>query len=128
MRSDTIKRGFQRAPHRALLHACGLSDEDIDKPFIGIANSYCEIVPGHVHLNKVGRVVKQAVREAGGTGLEDDRRRDFRDSARPSERRIGETGAREGGVPAELPAVDERSETQREQVTRASDSRSEGRR
>jgi len=70
MRSDTIKRGFQRAPHRALLRACGLSDADIDKPFIGIANSFCEIVPGHVHLNKVGRVVKEAVRKAGGVAFE----------------------------------------------------------
>jgi len=70
MRSDTIKRGFQRAPHRGLLRACGLSDTDIDKPFIGIANSFCEIVPGHVHLNKVGRMVKEAVREAGGTAFE----------------------------------------------------------
>ena len=70
MRSDTVKKGFQRAPHRGLLHACGLSDEDINKPFIGIANSFCEIVPGHVHLNKVGEVVKEAVRKAGGTAFE----------------------------------------------------------
>jgi dihydroxy-acid dehydratase len=70
MRSDTIKKGFQRAPHRALLHACGVSDADIDKPFIGIANSFCEIVPGHVHLNKVAQIVKQAVREAGGVPFE----------------------------------------------------------
>jgi len=70
MRSDTIKKGFQRAPHRGLLRACGLSDADIDKPFIGIANSFCEIVPGHVHLQKVGRVVKEAVRVAGGTAFE----------------------------------------------------------
>jgi dihydroxy-acid dehydratase len=70
MRSDTIKKGFQRAPHRALLHACGLSNADIDKPFIGIANSFCEIVPGHVHLNKVAKIVKQAVREAGGIPFE----------------------------------------------------------
>jgi dihydroxy-acid dehydratase len=70
MISDTVKKGFQRAPHRGLLHACGLSDEDINKPFIGIANSFCEIVPGHVHLNKVGRIVKQAVRQAGGTAFE----------------------------------------------------------
>jgi dihydroxy-acid dehydratase len=70
MRSDTIKRGFQRAPHRALLHACGVSDADINKPFIGIANSFCEIVPGHVHLNKVVQIVKQAVREAGGVPFE----------------------------------------------------------
>ncbi|HNS21297.1 MAG TPA: dihydroxy-acid dehydratase [Sedimentisphaerales bacterium] len=70
MRSDTVKQGFQRAPHRALLHACGLSKADINKPFIGIANSFCEVVPGHVHLNKVGEVVKQAVREAGGVPFE----------------------------------------------------------
>ncbi|OHB62492.1 MAG: dihydroxy-acid dehydratase [Planctomycetes bacterium RBG_13_46_10] len=70
MRSDTIKKGFQRAPHRGLLRACGLSDADIEKPFIGIANSFCEIVPGHVHLNKVGRVVKEAVRKAGGVAFE----------------------------------------------------------
>nr|NIP24570.1 dihydroxy-acid dehydratase [Phycisphaerae bacterium]NIP52467.1 dihydroxy-acid dehydratase [Phycisphaerae bacterium]NIS50270.1 dihydroxy-acid dehydratase [Phycisphaerae bacterium]NIU07870.1 dihydroxy-acid dehydratase [Phycisphaerae bacterium]NIU55540.1 dihydroxy-acid dehydratase [Phycisphaerae bacterium] len=70
MRSDTVKKGFQRAPHRALLHACGLADGDIDKPFIGVANSFCEIVPGHVHLNEVARVVKEAVREAGGAAFE----------------------------------------------------------
>ncbi len=70
MRSDTVKKGFQRAPHRALLRACGLSDEDINKPFIGIANSFCEIVPGHIHLNKVAEIVKKAVRKAGGTAFE----------------------------------------------------------
>ena len=70
MRSDTVKKGFQRAPHRGLLRACGLTDADISKPFIGIANSFCEIVPGHVHLNKVGRIVKKAIREAGGTAFE----------------------------------------------------------
>jgi len=70
MKSDTVKKGFQRAPHRGLLRACGLKDADIDKPFIGIANSFCEIVPGHVHLNKVAQVVKQAVRDAGGTAFE----------------------------------------------------------
>ncbi len=70
MRSDTVKKGFQRAPHRGLLHACGLTDADINKPFIGIANSFCEIVPGHVHLNKVAQVVKDAVRRAGGTPFE----------------------------------------------------------
>ena len=70
MRSDTVKKGFQRAPHRGLLHACGLNDTDINKPFIGIANSFCEIVPGHVHLNKVAHVVKDAVRQAGGTPFE----------------------------------------------------------
>ena len=70
MRSDTVKKGFQRAPHRALLHACGLGDDDINKPFIGVANSFCEIVPGHVHLNEVARVVKESAREAGGAAIE----------------------------------------------------------
>jgi dihydroxy-acid dehydratase len=70
MLSDTIKKGFQRAPHRGLLRACGLTDEDINKPFIGIANSYCDIVPGHVHLHKVAQIVKQAVRKAGGVPFE----------------------------------------------------------
>ena len=70
MKSDTVKKGFQRAPHRGLLHACGLKDRDIDKPFIGVANSFCEIVPGHVHLDKVAKVVKDAVREAGGAPFE----------------------------------------------------------
>jgi len=70
MKSDTVKKGFQRAPHRGLLRACGLKDADIDKPFIGIANSFCEIVPGHVHLNKVAQVVKDSVRKAGGVPFE----------------------------------------------------------
>lgn len=70
MNSDTVKKGFQRSPHRALMHACGLSDDDIKKPFIGVANSFSEIVPGHVHLDKVAKVVKQAVREAGGVPFE----------------------------------------------------------
>ena len=70
MKSDTVKKGFQRAPHRALLHACGLGDDDINKPFIGVANSFCEIVPGHIHLDKVARVVKESAREAGGAAFE----------------------------------------------------------
>ena len=70
MRSDTVKKGFKRSPHRGLLCACGLSHEDINKPFIGVANSFCEIVPGHVHLDKVARTVKDAIREAGGTPFE----------------------------------------------------------
>ncbi len=70
MASETIKKGFERAPHRGLLRACGLKDEDFGKPFIAIANSFCEIVPGHVHLNKVAEVVKQAVRDAGGVPFE----------------------------------------------------------
>jgi dihydroxy-acid dehydratase len=70
MRSDTVKKGFQRSPHRGLLCACGLSHEDIHKPFIGVANSFCEIVPGHVHLDKVAQTIKAAIREAGGAPFE----------------------------------------------------------
>ncbi len=66
MRSDTIKKGVERAPHRALLRATGVKEEDFGKPFIAIANSYVDIIPGHVHLDKFGEIVKQAVREAGG--------------------------------------------------------------
>ncbi len=66
MRSDMIKKGFERAPHRSLLKATGVTDEDMGKPFIAIANSYVDIIPGHVHLNEFGEVVRQAVREAGG--------------------------------------------------------------
>ena len=66
MRSDTIKRGIERSPHRSLLKATGVTDADMDKPFIAIANSYVDIVPGHVHLQAFGEVVRQAVREAGG--------------------------------------------------------------
>lgn len=70
MRSDEVKKGFQRAPHRGLLHACGIKKQDMGKPFIAIANSFCEVVPGHAHLNKVAEVVKQAVRDAGGVPFE----------------------------------------------------------
>jgi dihydroxy-acid dehydratase len=70
MRSDIVKKGFERAGHRGLMRACGLSDDDIKKPFIGIANSYTDIVPGHVHLRGLADVVKASVREAGGTPLE----------------------------------------------------------
>lgn len=66
MRSDTIKRGFDRTPHRSLLRATGLKDEDFDKPFIGIANSYIDIIPGHFFLHEYGEIVKEAIREAGG--------------------------------------------------------------
>lgn len=66
LRSDIIKKGIERAPHRSLLRATGVKDEDFDKPFIAIANSYIDIIPGHVHLDKFGEIVKEAVREAGG--------------------------------------------------------------
>jgi len=66
MRSDMIKKGAERAPHRSLLRATGVGEDDWNKPFIAICNSYVEIIPGHVHLNAVGQFVKEAVREAGG--------------------------------------------------------------
>jgi dihydroxy-acid dehydratase len=66
MRSDMIKKGFERAPHRSLLKATGVTDADMGKPFIAIANSYVDIIPGHVHLQEFGEVVRAAVREAGG--------------------------------------------------------------
>ncbi len=66
MRSDTIKLGDARAPHRSLLRATGVGDDDFRKPFIAICNSHVDIIPGHVHLDQVGQYVKQCVREAGG--------------------------------------------------------------
>jgi dihydroxy-acid dehydratase len=67
-RSDMVKKGFERAPHRSLLRATGaiLSEDDFNRPFIAIANSYTDIVPGHVHLVEFGEIVRQAVRDAGG--------------------------------------------------------------
>ena len=70
MRSDEIKLGIEKAPHRALLKALGLQDDDIAKPFIGIANSYTNIVPGHIHLRTLGEAVKEGVLSAGGTPFE----------------------------------------------------------
>ncbi|MGN6756367.1 MAG: dihydroxy-acid dehydratase [Thermomicrobiales bacterium] len=71
-RSDTIKLGFERAPHRALLRATGViqDERDFKKPFIAVINSYVDIIPGHAHLQEVGRVVKEAVRAAGGVPFE----------------------------------------------------------
>jgi dihydroxy-acid dehydratase len=68
MRSDIVKKGFERAPHRSLLRATGSieSEDDFNKPFIAIANSYTDCIPGHAHLNEVGMLVKRLVREAGG--------------------------------------------------------------
>ncbi len=71
MRSDQIKKGYERAPHRSLLKATGVvKDEDFSKPFIAIVNSYVDIIPGHVHLQEFGRLIKNAVREAGGVPFE----------------------------------------------------------
>ena len=72
MRSDTIKKGFTRAPHRALLRATGQVRDaaDFDKPFIAVCNSYVDIVPGHVHLPALAQAVKEAIRAAGGIPFE----------------------------------------------------------
>jgi len=65
MRSDEIKKGHNRAPHRSLLRATGLKDEDFDKPFIGVANSFIELIPGHYFLNKVADIIKDEIRANG---------------------------------------------------------------
>jgi dihydroxy-acid dehydratase len=70
VRSDTIKKGFERAPHRSLLRAVGLKDEDFAKPFIGIANSHVDIIPGHFFLQEYGRIAKDEIRKAGGVPFE----------------------------------------------------------
>jgi len=70
LRSDAVKVGVERAPHRALLKALGISDSDLNKPFIAIANSYTNIVPGHAHLNQVAEAVKAGVISAGGVPFE----------------------------------------------------------
>ncbi|MCY3021791.1 MAG: dihydroxy-acid dehydratase [Planctomycetota bacterium] len=72
MHSDIIKKGPDRAPHRSLLRATGVikSEEDFGKPFIAVCNSYVDIIPGHAHLQEFGRVVKEAIREAGGVPFE----------------------------------------------------------
>lgn len=70
MRSDVIKKGLQRAPHRSLLRACGVTDEEMNKPFIGVANSFTDIVPGHIHLNELANAVKLGISNAGGVPFE----------------------------------------------------------
>jgi dihydroxy-acid dehydratase len=70
VRSDEIKHGVARAPHRALLRALGVSDAEMERPFIGVANSFSEVVPGHMHLRQVVDAVKAGVRSAGGVPFE----------------------------------------------------------
>ncbi len=65
MRSDEIKKGHSRVPHRSLLRATGLTDEDFEKPFVGVANSFIELIPGHYFLNKVGEIIKEEIRANG---------------------------------------------------------------
>ncbi len=70
MRSDAMKKGFQRAPHRSLFRAAGLIEEEIERPIIGVAHSANEIIPGHVHLKDIAEAVKAGIRMAGGTPLD----------------------------------------------------------
>jgi len=70
MRSDRMKKGLERAPHRSLFKALGLTDEEIERPMIGIANSANEVIPGHLHLHQLSDAVKAGIRMAGGTPLE----------------------------------------------------------
>jgi len=70
MRSDAVKRGLKRAPHRSLLWALGLTDEEMERPFVGIISSFTDIVPGHLHLRRVAQAVREGVYMAGGTPFE----------------------------------------------------------
>ena len=70
MRSDKTKRGIDRAPHRSLMKAMGMIDEEIDRPFVGVVNSWNEFIPGHIHLDKLADAAKYGIRMAGGTPFE----------------------------------------------------------
>lgn len=70
MRSDQIKKGWERAPHRSLLRAAGIDAKDFHKPFIAVCNSYTQIIPGHTHLNKVAEYIKKQITKAGGVPIE----------------------------------------------------------
>ncbi|MFA5629217.1 MAG: dihydroxy-acid dehydratase [Dehalococcoidales bacterium] len=70
MRSDAVKKGIERAPHRSLIHALGVSAPDIKKPFVGVVNSFTEVVPGHIHLRGIADAVKENIRAAGGVPFE----------------------------------------------------------
>ncbi len=70
MRSDIMKKGYERAPHRSLMMATGIKAEDIGKPFIGVCNSYTNIVPGHAHLKEVGEIICEEIRKAGAVPYE----------------------------------------------------------
>jgi len=70
MKSDMVKKGIERAPHRSLFYALGCSSDDWDKPFIGVINSFSEVVPGHMHLQSIARAVKEGIRSQGGVPFE----------------------------------------------------------
>ena len=70
MRSDLMKKGLEQAPHRSLCKAMGYTDEELAQPLIGVANSFNEIIPGHIHLNDIVKAVKSGIMFAGGTPIE----------------------------------------------------------
>ena len=70
MRSNNVKKGVERAPHRSLFNALGMTEEELNRPIIGVVNSYNEIVPGHMNLDKIAEAVKKGVYMAGGTPVE----------------------------------------------------------
>ena len=70
MKSDSIKVGVDRTPNKSLLYALGLTDEEINRPIIGVVSSFNEIVPGHMNIDKITEAVKAGVRHAGGTPIE----------------------------------------------------------
>ena len=70
LKSDVVKKGIERAPHRALLYALGCTTDDMDRPFVGIVNSFSEIVPGHIHLRQIAEAVKAGVFSGGGVPFE----------------------------------------------------------
>ncbi|MBW2040077.1 MAG: dihydroxy-acid dehydratase [Deltaproteobacteria bacterium] len=70
MRSDAMKKGLERAPHRSLFKAMGYTDSELERPLIGVANSANEVIPGHIHLHEIGKAVKKGIRMAGGTPME----------------------------------------------------------
>ena len=70
MISERVKKGIEKAPHRSLFKAAGITDRQIKKPLIGVVNSHNELVPGHVHLDTIARAVKDGILMAGGTPVE----------------------------------------------------------
>ena len=70
MRSQKMTSGLEKAPHRSLLYALGLTREEISRPLIGVVNAGNEVVPGHIHLDKIAEAVKAGIRMAGGTPME----------------------------------------------------------
>ena len=70
MRSDIMKSGLERAPHRSLMYATGIAPEEIKRPYIGVCNSYTNIAPGHCHLDQVGKIICDEIRAAGGVPYE----------------------------------------------------------